>query len=100
MHFKHNELIIVRQVSHNQRTGLDFTKSLCLSLGTSLGTISYSDFVGAPGLFQVDNGQDLGRELQCGFYLEVTENCIAADRGSGRTGMIMGPLQVSLETGG
>ena len=93
MHFRHNELIIVRLVSHNRGAGLDFTQSLCLLLGTSLGTISNSDLVGAPGLFQVNNGQDLGRGLRHGLYLEVTENHIAADKGGGRVGCMWVPFK-------
>lgn len=85
MHFRHNELIIVRGA------GLDFTQSLLL--GTSLGTISNSDLVGAPGLFQVNNGQDLGRGLRHGLYLEVTENHIATDKGSGSVGCVWVPFK-------
>ena len=49
--------------------------------------------MGAPGLFQLNNGQDLGRGLQCRLYLEVTENHIAEDKGSGRVGCMWVPFK-------
>lgn len=73
--------------------GLDFIQGLCLLLGPSLRIISDTDSVGAPGLFQLNNGQDLGRGLQCRLYPEVTENHIAEDKSSGRVGCMWVPFK-------